>query len=377
MRVEVPLLRLIKIVLILLIALPLLAWGGFRLWLANQPDEFRASIEDFSTLEFFDVVYRYAFPSPTPDRASWGRRDYPNRGHSPWVMRSSLDGRPRMISAALGKELWLAYSTETASIHQFWRGKVDYTGPVFDARHGFEPKSQGAAYLRPPSATAWRIQTENGWEAAEIQWLGHGFDPEGALWLRFELRDRQGQPVRIVTEWPELGSPKPDPAASPSDLTLERRFEFSEGPRVALARHDESGPIEIGDGVERRAGRLIFDGRSARILHRFETPPTPARPEGRRSRREEESLRECGLSYLSQRPGARRRSRVERDRAAVRGSQSRDHGRTARYENPRGQLRPLGAPSRCPPIRSWAEPKRSSLHRAFSRPNPQRHLSVS
>jgi len=141
----VPLIRLVKIGLIVLLVIPLLLWGVFRLWLSGQPDTLRASIEDFGTLEFLEVVYDNVFPRPLPDRATWGRREYPGRGHSPWVIRSSLDGRPRMLSIALAHELWLAYSTETASIHQFWRGDVDFTGPVYDAQHGFEPTSRGEA----------------------------------------------------------------------------------------------------------------------------------------------------------------------------------------------------------------------------------------
>jgi cytochrome c551/c552 len=263
--------RLLKVSLILLIAIPLLAWGGFRLWLVNQPDAFRASIEDFGTLEFLEVVYDYAFPSPLPDRANWGRRDYPGRGHSPWVMRSSLDGRPRMIAIALAEELWLAYSTETASIHQFWRGDVDYTGPVYDAQHGFEPTSRGATYLRPPTSTAWRVQSDAGWQPAEIKWLGHGFDPDtGSLWIRFALLDTMGKNRRVVTEWPERAFPD-----EPATVALERRFEFSAGPPIALQLERGGGSLEIESGAEAHGNLLAFDGSPAHLIQRFEAPPIP------------------------------------------------------------------------------------------------------
>ena len=272
---QVPLIRLFKIGLIGLLVIPFLLWSGFRLWLSSQPNTLRASIEDFSTLEFLEVVYDYAFPRPLPDRAGWGRRDYPGRGHSPWVIRSSLDGRPRMLSIALAEGLWLAYSTETASIHQFWRGDVDFTGPVYDARHGFEPTSRGETYARPPTPTAWRIRSGGQWTPADIRWRGHGFDPaNGALWIRFELRDATGELVRQVTEWPErLLEDEPSP------VTLERRFEFTPGPAIALRLDPRAGTLEIGSGAEivsDAEGKLLLFGRkSARIVHRYGAPPLP------------------------------------------------------------------------------------------------------
>jgi cytochrome c len=267
----VPSIRLLKIALVILLAIPLLIWGGFRIWLSSQPNAFRASIEDFSTLEFLEVVYDHAFPRALPDRAGWGRRSYPGRGHSPWVIRSSLDGRPRMLAIALAEELWLAYSTETASIHQFWRGDVDYTGPVYDAQHGFEPASRGAAYLRPPTATAWRVQRDGAWIPADVQWRGHGFDSStGALWIRFELRESKSQVGRIVTEWPERASSR-----EPSSVALERRFEFSAGPPAAIQVETHAGTLEVHRGAEMRDDLLVFTSESASILQRFDAAQIP------------------------------------------------------------------------------------------------------
>ena len=212
--------RALVIVLAVLIGLPLLLWAGFRVWLSTQPDEFRASVEAFDTVEFLTIVYEVVMKPPEQDRATFGRREYPDRGHSPWVLRSSLDGRPRMLLVALAPELWLAYSTETAGIHQLWRGDVDFTGPVYDAQHGHEPTSRGDAYLRPAAATPWRVETTDGFVPARVQWRGHGFDPSsGALWLRFDVFGANGV-ARRVTEWPE----RIENASSEDATGLERRF---------------------------------------------------------------------------------------------------------------------------------------------------------
>ena len=210
--------------------------SGFRAWLSRQPNETRLAVESFSLLELAAVFYTTVHPLPIDDNAGFGRRAYPGRGHSPWILRSSLDGRPRMLLVALAPELWLAYSTETASIHQLWRGDVDFSGPVYDARQGREPMSRGAAWWRPDSATAWRVESaDGGWEQARVRWLGHGFEREGgALWLRFELSDRTGR-TRKITEWPERAGDA-ESASGMRDRGAAGRADATEGVRVGLER---------------------------------------------------------------------------------------------------------------------------------------------
>ena len=53
------------------------------------------------------------------------------RGHSPWVFRSVLDRRPRMITFALSKTLWAAYDTQNASLYKVWRDGVEFDGAVY------------------------------------------------------------------------------------------------------------------------------------------------------------------------------------------------------------------------------------------------------
>ena len=129
-------------------------------------------------------------------------------------------------------------------------GYFDFTGPVHDAQHGVEPMSRGAAYLRPPQATAWRVRParpgadggadrdpDGGWQPARIRWLAHGIEPESRrLWLRYEVAAAVGSAgmngaTRIVTEWPEHviatdGSKR---------IGLERRFATSGNAALALA----------------------------------------------------------------------------------------------------------------------------------------------
>ncbi len=267
--------RLLLVALAILVALPLLLWAGFRFWLTSQPPDFRAQVEQLSTPELLQALRHSVAPRAPVDRGRYGRRAYPGRGDSPWVRRSALDGRPRMLTAAFAEDVRAAWSAETAALHLFWRGDVDYTGPVYDQAHGPEPSSRGTAYWQPPATSAWWIETPDGWQVADVRWRGHGFDPEtGALRLRYELRDPASpERARAVVESPDVEAHAIAPAAG-----LERRFALSAGPAVALAIGDaDTAGLEVLNGVEREGGRLVYPGgtRRARLVHRFTEPTAP------------------------------------------------------------------------------------------------------
>ena len=272
--------RFLAILVALVVFVPVALWGGFRLWLVSQPPEFRAQIEQYSSIEFASLLWHFVSRPPDEDDSGYGRRAYPERGDSPWVRRSALDGRPRMITAAFAPDLRAAWSAETAALHLFWRGDVDYTGPVYDEAHGYEPTSRGTAFLQPPATPAWSIATAEGWKPARIRWRGHGFDPEsGALWLEYEVGAPNARDAkRIVTEHPELETSAVAPAAG-----LERRFELGPGPTLALDVGAPDGApdqaldpagLEVVTGAKRDAARVVFDAslRRARLVHRFASP---------------------------------------------------------------------------------------------------------
>lgn len=106
---------------------------------------------------------------------SYGRVLIAGRGHAPWVLRGNLDGRPRMLEFALTPHIWAAYDTQQQSLYQVWEGYVVFEGAVYDYRHGPQPLSQGAWYLRNTQGTQWFIEADGADLPATVHYLGHEY----------------------------------------------------------------------------------------------------------------------------------------------------------------------------------------------------------
>ena len=108
---------------------------------------------------------------------SYDRQPVKGRGHSPWVMRGNLDQKPRMLSFALAPGVWASYETESASLYQVLQGEIQMEGAAYDHRHGPQPISSGAWYVRYPSAPQWYLQASGSEELlpATARYLGHEY----------------------------------------------------------------------------------------------------------------------------------------------------------------------------------------------------------
>ena len=243
---------LLATVVLLTIVVPVI---GLQLWLANQSPRVqattKASLGSFTAAQQLVLISDFFFPRELSDHGSFGRRETTGRGHVPWAFRTSLDRRPRILNLALAPEVWLAYSTETATIYQFWRGGVDLAGAVYDAQHGSEPRSVGNQWI-PPSDNFWQILSEEGWQPANIRWESWGIDQATArAWIRFRLSDASGRSV-VLWESPEVRG-----ADDPS-ITLERRFRrlTAGGPSVRIALPPAAEQTSI-DGMESPAPAFL------------------------------------------------------------------------------------------------------------------------
>jgi cytochrome c len=78
----------------------------------------------------------------------------PAHDRDPWIFRCVLDGNARIIVISLGNEVWAAYDANRCRLAKVWKGKVEFTGPVYDTRHGPQPKSDGVMLLDRPARLA-------------------------------------------------------------------------------------------------------------------------------------------------------------------------------------------------------------------------------
>ena len=124
-----------------------------------------------------------------------------DRPHSPWVFRSVLDSIPRMVTAALHDELYVAYNTQTGGIYKAWKGGVNFDGAVYTTAHGPQPSSLGDSWLMGIAGSPWKV-VDNGTEVSpKMQYRGHRFE-NGQVTFNYELILPNGDIINIA-EQPE------------------------------------------------------------------------------------------------------------------------------------------------------------------------------
>ena len=119
------------------------------------------------------------------------------RPHAPWAFRSVLDSMPRMATAALHEDLWVAYHTETGALYKAWQGSVNFDGAVYTTAHGPQPSTLGDAWFVNRFKTPWLL----GGQPVEVQYRGHRFEG-GQVFFKYELA--AGGKKATVTERPEF-----------------------------------------------------------------------------------------------------------------------------------------------------------------------------
>jgi len=124
------------------------------------------------------------------------------RPHDPWVFRSVMDQKPRMVTAALSDEIWVTYDAQRASLYKAWKGGVNFDGAVYTTVHGPQPTSKGYAYYTDSKDDdiEWFVMDGDKKITPKVQYKGHKFVNDQVVFT-YEL-DVNGQKV-IVREIPE------------------------------------------------------------------------------------------------------------------------------------------------------------------------------
>jgi len=160
----------------------------------------------FFNLRFLAIVFGFAMLfgcNPQNSTITETGTDHfdQDRPNNPWVFRSVLDAKPRMITLALHDNMYLAYHTDRAAMYKAWKGLVNFDGAVYTTNHGPQPTSLGDAWFINQVENPWKLKTASGEEALIAQYKGHGF-ADGHVKLNYELSTLGGQKIN-VSEMPE------------------------------------------------------------------------------------------------------------------------------------------------------------------------------
>ena len=126
-----------------------------------------------------------------------------DRPNDPWVFRSVLDQKPRMITFALDDNLWLAYSTDSCAVYKAWAGGVAFEGAVYNMRHGPQPLSVGNAWFENKFGRPWTVTLNGQAEQPQTDYKGHRYTKDGHAEIMYDLVLSDGRRIR-VNEQPEF-----------------------------------------------------------------------------------------------------------------------------------------------------------------------------
>jgi cytochrome c len=160
-----------------------------------------------------------------------------NRPNDPWVFRSVLDKKPRMITFALNDRLWAAYSTDSCVLYKVWAGNADFSGAVYNMRHGPQPVSVGDAWFENTQPQPWRVTLNGRTETPATDYKGHRYTTDGHAELLYDLVLSDGQRIRV--------NERPEYFERDRQLGFERTFRVEncpEGAKIELATNVASVP---------------------------------------------------------------------------------------------------------------------------------------
>jgi cytochrome c len=166
----------------------------------------------------------------------------------PWVFRSVLDKKPRMVTVALNDNLYVAYDARQCQPYKAWKGGVVLDGPVYTTQHGPQPTSKGYAYYEQTDVQPFWYAVADGQEKELTpHFKGYAFK-DGQVTFSFALEDESGHRY-LVKETPEYLS-------KGNKTGLSRTFTTADLPaNVQLKIKTRATNLESKDDVE-SSGKL-------------------------------------------------------------------------------------------------------------------------
>ncbi|XOV93612.1 MAG: c-type cytochrome [Bacteroidota bacterium] len=118
----------------------------------------------------------------------------------PWVMRSVLDGKPRMISVMLDSQMYLAYDLAKCQLYKVWKGGIDIQGAPYTDVKNIQPTSWGVTYTKDDvDPFRWLVLNHGEPVETPVRNTGYLYDKNG---INFGYRIILGQDTVIISENP-------------------------------------------------------------------------------------------------------------------------------------------------------------------------------
>lgn len=173
-----------------------------------------------------------------------------DRPNDPFVFRSVMDKRPRMVTIALHDNLWASYSADSCSLYKTWKGGVDFVGAVYNMQHGPQPMSIGNAWFVNAHPRPWRVETGGQSERPAVDYKGHRLVGDGAE-IYFDLVMKNGQRIR-VNERPEYVERDGQPG-------FERQFSVENAPAgTTIFLETNAASIVAESNIETENGQFFI-----------------------------------------------------------------------------------------------------------------------
>lgn len=109
------------------------------------------------------------------------------RPSQPWIFRSVLDYRPRMLTLALDSECYLAYDLNQCGLYRAWKGGVNWNGIVYNEIKSMQPSCWGTDYILQKSlAGIWTLEISGEIKKPNVKFLGYRLEKQ-QIYLNYQL----------------------------------------------------------------------------------------------------------------------------------------------------------------------------------------------
>ena len=136
-------------------------------------------LERMKKLNYLPLLFLLGCFSPTQEQALIPR--------DPWAIRSVLDGKPRMLSLAMNKEVNLAYDLANGQLFKIWKGGIHLDGAAYTDVKTVQPTSWGKDYeLNFNSHIQWILKQKERNDTANIRFKGYDIIDQ-QIHLRYQL----------------------------------------------------------------------------------------------------------------------------------------------------------------------------------------------